>query len=227
MIFDLLKGDLTSVLIRLLLVMPSILIALTFHEFAHGFIANKLGDPTAKNLGRLTLNPLKHLDPIGTLMMLFVGIGYAKPVPINSRYFKKPKRDMALTALAGPAMNLILSFAGVTIYSVYLTFFGSNNYITYAVYVFFYYFAYLNAYLAIFNLMPIPPFDGSRIALVLLPDKYYWGIMKYERTIMIVTIVVLLGLSRIGLNPFSRLVELYVGGVEAMYSKIFALVLGH
>ena len=226
MIFDLLKGDLTSVLIRLLLVMPSILMALTFHEFAHGFIANKLGDPTAKNLGRLTLNPLKHLDPMGTLMMLFVGIGYAKPVPINSRYFKKPKRDMALTALAGPAMNLILSFAGVMIYSVYLAFLGSNNYITYAVYVFFYYFAYLNAYLAIFNLMPIPPFDGSRIALVLLPDKYYWGIMKYERTIMIVTIM-LLGLSRIGLNPFSRLVELYVGGVEAMYSKIFALVLGH
>ena len=227
MIFDLLKGDLTSVLIRLLLVMPSILMALTFHEFAHGFIANKLGDPTAKNLGRLTLNPLKHLDPMGTLMMLFVGIGYAKPVPINSRYFKKPKRDMALTALAGPAMNLILSFAGVMIYSVYLAFLGSNNYITYAVYVFFYYFAYLNAYLAIFNLMPIPPFDGSRIALVLLPDKYYWGIMKYERTIMIVTIIALLGLSRIGLNPFSRLVELYVGGVEAMYSKIFALVLGH
>ena len=224
MIFDLLSGDLTSVLIRLLLVIPTILIALTFHEYAHGFIANKLGDPTAKNLGRLTLNPLKHLDPVGALMMLFVGIGYAKPVPINSRYFKNPKRDMALTALAGPVMNLILSFAGVTIYSVYLALLGSNSYIAYTVYMFFYYFAYLNAYLAIFNLMPIPPFDGSRIAFAVLPDKYYWGVMKYERTIMIVTIVALLALSRFGLNPFSGLARLFISGVEAMYSAIFSLI---
>ena len=224
MIFDLLNGDLISVIIRLLLVMPSILMALTFHEFAHGFIANKLGDPTAKNLGRLTLNPLKHLDPIGTLMMLFVGIGYAKPVPINSRYFKKPKRDMALTALAGPVMNLILSFTGVTIYSVYLAFWGSNSYIAYTVYLFFYYFAYLNAYLAIFNLIPIPPFDGSRIAFAVLPDKFYWGVMKYERTIMIVMMVALLTLSRFGLNPFSGLASLFIKGVETMYSKIFALI---
>ena len=227
MIFDLLSGDLTSVLIRLLLVIPTILIALTFHEYAHGFVAYKLGDPTAKNLGRLTLNPLKHLDPVGALMMLFVGIGYAKPVPINSRYFKNPKRGMALTALAGPVMNLILSFIGVTVYSVYFAFFGMKSYIAYTVYLFFYYFAYLNAYLAIFNLMPIPPFDGSRIALVLLPDKIYWGIMKYERTIMIVTIVALLALSRLGLNPFSGLADLFVKGVETMYSKIFALIFSH
>ena len=105
----------TDTLIQFLFVVPCVLIALTFHEFAHGYMAYKLGDPTAKNLGRLTLNPLKHLDPIGTICMIFFHFGWAKPVPINSRYFKKPRRDMALTAAAGPIMNFILALFGMLV----------------------------------------------------------------------------------------------------------------
>ena len=105
----------TDTLIQFLFVVPCVLIALTFHEFAHGYMAYKLGDPTAKNFGRLTLNPLKHLDPIGTICMIFFHFGWAKPVPINSRYFKKPRRDMALTAAAGPIMNFILALFGVLV----------------------------------------------------------------------------------------------------------------
>ena len=118
MIFDLIRdiaagADVRQVLPQIALIAICVLFALTFHECAHGFIAYKLGDPTARNLGRLTLDPVKHLDPIGTLCMLLFGYGWAKPVPVNSRYFKKPKRDMALTAIAGPVSNLILSFFGL------------------------------------------------------------------------------------------------------------------
>ena len=113
MLFELFRAeDPRIALIAFLLTVPTVIIALTVHETAHGYIAYRLGDPTAKNLGRLSLNPVKHLDLFGTLAMLIVGYGWAKPVPINTRYFKKPRRDMALTALAGPVSNLLLGFLG-------------------------------------------------------------------------------------------------------------------
>lgn len=196
MLLDLLTQGLSlqDMLIQILLTIPTIFIALTFHEVAHGWMSYKLGDPTAYNMGRLTLNPLKHLDPIGALCMLVVGFGWAKPVPVNARYYKNPKRGMALTAFAGPAMNLILAFFGVIIYRV-INHFGylliPNGLLVYVLFLLFYYFAYLNIYLAVFNLIPIPPFDGSRIAYVFLPTNLYFKIMRYERIIQIIVMVAL------------------------------------
>ena len=153
-----------------LLIIPCVLIALTFHEFAHGYVAYKLGDPTAKYSGRLSMNPIKHLDPIGTICMIFFRFGWAKPVPVNTRYFKKPRRDMALTAAAGPIMNFLLAFVSLLIFYLLpflfkllpLTNFTVNLYVT--VSDFFLYMHVLNLSLGVFNLIPLPPLDGSRIS---------------------------------------------------------------
>ena len=191
MLLDLIQmGDVRLALIVFLLTVPSMLIALTFHEVAHGYAAYLCGDPTARNLGRLTLNPIKHLDPIGTLLMLLVGYGWARPVPVNSRYFKNPRRGMALTALAGPLTNFILGFLGVVLYWVTLYFY-KNSLVLEAVLLFLQYFALLNLTFAVFNMIPLPPFDGSRIFLVFLPPKYYFGVMKYERYIMVAVLVLM------------------------------------
>ncbi len=166
-----------------------LLIAMPIHEYSHGFIATKLGDPTPRYQGRLTLNPKAHLDYFGILSMILVGFGAARPVSVDSRYFEKPKRDMALVALAGPVSNLIIGFIAVlleviigfilTVASVSL-----NGYLsvvfTLIGYILFY-IAMLNINLAVFNFIPIPPLDGSKILFALLPDRYYWKIMRYER----------------------------------------------
>lgn len=184
---------------RTLLSVPSILIALTVHEVAHGYAAYRLGDPTARNLGRLSLNPLKHLDPIGTLCMLLAGFGWAKPVPINTRNFKNPRRDMALSALAGPVSNVLLGFAGVLLQAIFLKLFGAfpptterTAYIYQITLIFFVMFTSLNIGLAIFNLLPVPPLDGSRIFYIFLPPKFYFGIMKYERYISLAIMLALI-----------------------------------
>ena len=209
----------------MLFVIPCVLIALTFHEVAHGYMAYRLGDPTARNLGRLTLNPLKHLDPIGTICMIFFHFGWAKPVPINTRYFKNPRRDMALTAAAGPIMNFILAFAGILIRQILLLifdFFPANTqftyYIQYAAVMLFTYFHILNLSLGIFNLIPLPPLDGSRIFYVFLPPKLYFGIMKYERYIQLAILVLLWTglLSR----PLSAAVTFISNGMQWMISWI-------
>ena len=188
----------TDTLIQFLFVVPCVLIALTFHEFAHGYMAYKLGDPTAKSLGRLTLNPLKHLDPIGTICMLLFRFGWAKPVPIDSRYFKKPKRDVALTALAGPVSNILMAFCGILIASVLAAIFNRTGahtsfggWMQWAAISLLQYFYSLNLCLAVFNFLPVPPLDGSRIFLVFLPQKYYFGIMKYERYIQLALLLCL------------------------------------
>ena len=167
------------------------LIALTVHEYCHGYAAYKLGDDTAKSFGRLTLNPIKHLDPYGAICMVLFHIGWAKPVPINARNFKNPKRDFAITAAAGPASNLILGFVSALIYlvvfacvkdmtfpSANFTYHLINNLLN-----FIYVFHSINVGLGLFNLLPIPPFDGSRLLNVFLPEKIYFEIMKYERYI--------------------------------------------
>lgn len=182
-------------IISLLLCLPIMFLSLSLHETAHGFAAYKLGDPTAKNLGRLTLNPIKHLDPIGFLCMILAGFGWAKPVPINTRNFKKPRRDIALTSIAGPLSNLILAFIFIIIFRfaeepLARMIYSSNmiagrfpERLAYYAYVLLYLAIQLNINLAVFNLLPIPPLDGSKILYMFLPPKVYFKIAPYERYI--------------------------------------------
>lgn len=190
MILDMFRGgDPKAYIMSLLLSLPIILIALSLHETAHGYVAYRLGDPTARNLGRLTLNPIKHLDPIGFLCMLLAGFGWANPVPINTRNFKKPRRDMALSAAAGPLSNLLLAIIFTALYRLFFAVVAhvepteANVNIFLAVEIFLYSGISLNISLAVFNLLPVPPLDGSRLFYVFLPPKYYFGVMKYERYI--------------------------------------------
>ena len=169
-------GDVTYYILSIL----AVLIALTVHEYSHGYVAYKMGDDTAKNLGRLTLNPIKHIDPIGTLCMVFFHVGWAKPVPINPRNFKNAKRGFALTALAGPVSNITLAFITAPLYLLLFKFYlstgGGTEFLTKLL-------ENTLTFIAIFFSVPIPPFDGSRILNVILPPKIYFGIMRYERQI--------------------------------------------
>ncbi|MBQ7335228.1 MAG: site-2 protease family protein [Clostridia bacterium] len=217
MLFSILSGgDIRDIIVELLLSLPVIIFALTVHETAHGFVAWKCGDNTAYNLGRLTLNPLKHLDPIGFLSMLIFGYGWAKPVPINTRNFRNPKRGMALSAAAGPAANLLLGAISAVLYGFcvawynYLSYTIDNAFFLQCVEVMINLFmlgALYNFLFMAFNLIPVPPFDGSRVAFVFLPPKAYFGLMRYERQIMIGVLVALMILSRLGFSPFSWIAE--------------------
>ena len=191
-------GDTKAFVIQLLLSLPIILLSLSVHETAHAIAANKLGDPTAKNLGRITLNPIKHLDPIGFLCMLLCGFGWANPVPINTRYFKNPRRDMAISAAAGPLSNVILAFIFALLlkvsYSVLPGMITTQTSFELAsiLVTFLSIGVSLNITLAVFNLLPVPPLDGSRMLYVMLPPKQYFGVMKYERYISLGIMVLLL-----------------------------------
>ena len=214
----------SEVVPAMLFVVICVLLSLSMHECAHGFAAYKLGDPTARNLGRLTLSPAKHLDPIGTLCMLLFGFGWAKPVPVNARYFKKPRRDMAITAFAGPASNLILAFVALLIFDIILALpiylaEGSLQYnILIYTLTFFRYLHTLNLYLAIFNLIPIPPLDGSRLLFIFLPDRLYFGLMQYEWVIHIV-ILALLWTGFLSV-PLSFICGLISNGMDFLISLI-------
>lgn len=177
--------SLESIIYVLLRVMV-VLLAISVHEMAHGFMAYKLGDNTAKYDGRLSLNPLRHIDPFGALCMLFFGFGWAKPVMVNPNYFKNHKRDMALTALAGPVSNFIMAFIGM-FGLLYLCPLFANMYL----YSFFSMLVILNISLGVFNLIPIPPLDGSKIFLSLLPRRIYYEIMRYEQFGFIILIIAL------------------------------------
>ena len=167
------------------------LIALTIHEYCHGYAAYKMGDETAKNFGRLTLNPLKHLDLYGTICMILFHVGWAKPVPVNARNFKDPKKGFAVTAAAGPIANLVLGFISAFLYLLVFALvkdipFEEKNlafYLLENLLLFIYIFHSVNIGLGLFNLLPIPPFDGSRLLYVFLPPKLYFAVMKHERKI--------------------------------------------
>lgn len=218
----------------------AVLIILALHECAHALAAYKLGDPTAKNLGRLSLNPIKHLDPLGAICMIFFHFGWAKPVPINARNFKKPKRDFALCALAGPLSNLIFAFIFAFIYLLMFALLRDVVFTSDFLFalvenllLFVYLFHIINIGIGIFNLIPIPPLDGSRILNVVLPPKYYFGIMRYERKIYLGLIIwlafgnifkrALLSLPLVASNP----VLSFVAGIfslSGILGSLFSLI---
>lgn len=162
------------------------LLCITLHELSHGAAARMLGDPTAKNAGRLTLNPLRHLDLFGFVMLIVARVGWAKPVPVDMRRFKKPRRDMAITALAGPAANFLIAALFMLLLGFCLPLYEKS----YGPYLlqFLQVTAQLSLGLGIFNLLPIPPLDGSKILFALLPDESYQKLMQYERYGMLLLI---------------------------------------
>ena len=208
----------------ILLSLPVMLMALSVHESAHGYAAYKLGDPTARNLGRITLNPIKHFDLFGFLSMLVFHIGWAKPVPINARHFKNPRRDFAIVGAAGPLSNICLAVIHLLLLRLVMYFAkdalikgtlpeGTGLTVLSLIVYILYVGVAMNIILAIFNLIPIPPFDGSRIFYAFLPPKWYFGVMKYERYIMMGCIILFFGLSYLGLNPLMRLENWIINGL--------------
>jgi Zn-dependent protease len=177
------------------------MISLTIHEVAHGYVALKMGDPTARNLGRLTLNPIKHIDIFGFLMLIFVGFGWAKPVPINPRNFKNYRKGIVLTSLAGPLSNFVMALGMALIQAVLYAILNAsgyeydasftNSFLT-SVFTFIGYFISLNVILMVFNLLPLPPLDGYRVLGVVLPYRIAYKLSQYERYSFIILYALLL-----------------------------------
>lgn len=203
------------------------MLCIMFHEVSHGVVALRLGDPTAKNAGRLTFNPIKHIDIWGLVMMAIFKFGWAKPVPIDMRNFKHPVRDMAITAAAGPISNLILAFLALCVRAgaLYVNQ-KTDGVISDFVVTFFEYVAVLSVGLAVFNVIPIPPLDGSKVLNALLPQQVYYKILRYERYGFLVMMLVLytgildtplmvcrsgilLGLSKISVFPYYLLQHIF------------------
>ncbi len=180
----------TTIFIVVLSRMFVVLCCMPVHEMAHAYAAYKCGDDTASLKGRLTINPFAHLSVIGTLMILFFGIGYANPVPVNPARLKHPRRDMALVSLAGPVSNIVLSFIFIFV-ACFIQGVIPASPISIVMHTFFLFAAQINVTLAVFNLLPIPPLDGSKIFSAILPDKIYFKMMKYDRYIMIGLMILL------------------------------------
>lgn len=215
--------DFLSALAYVLSATLVIFLVTPLHECAHAFAAYKLGDPTAKNMGRLSLNPFRHIDWIGAALIMAVGFGWASPVPVNSRNFKNPKGGMALTALAGPVSNILAAF--VSIFLLYLTTFiqysiaAASSVATLFTVLrqVFFFLARINISLAVFNLIPIPPLDGSRLLTALLPDRIYYKLMAYERYISFLLIaVVVFGLLDYPLSYLSTVIFKGLSAVAAL-----------
>ena len=204
--------------VPLLLSVPPILLALSFHEYAHGWMAYRLGDPTAKNEGRLTMNPLAHLDPLGTMMIIIVHFGWAKPVPVNPMNLRDPKKDMLWIALAGPVSNVIMA-AGLGLILRIMIGMGmrvDGSFLGYFQYML-YFAVMINLVLAIFNMIPIPPLDGSKILFGLLPTEYEEGYLRFQQFGPMLLLGLVVMNSFLGIPIFSTLITPFV----SLFSSLF------
>lgn len=199
-----------SYIIQKLFAVPVLLLSLSLHELSHGLAALLMGDKTARSQGRLSLNPLRHIDWFGFFMLLVAGIGWAKPVPVNMMRFKDPKKGMAVTALAGPLMNILLVFVSLIFYALGYVY-GWNEYVV----IFFYIMAQYNAVIAMFNLLPIPPLDGSKVLFAFIPDRHYYKLMMYEQYCMI--LLLFLSFTNLTSNIIST-------GVNNLIDRLWQLV---
>ena len=183
-----------------------LLVCFPVHECAHAWVADRLGDPTGRAKGRITLNPLKHLDYLGSISILLIGVGYAKPVPVNIKRFRRRKRDFALTALAGPVSNLLMAVIFLGILRIAPRLPVGPDGVQLAVRLLAYA-AYINVSLAVFNLIPIPPLDGSRVLTAVLPDRAYDSVLRKERYTMGILLIALVFFNRMGYSPVSFVTE--------------------
>ena len=224
MILDLLRGgEPLELIITFFSRLFVIFCTMPIHEYAHALIATKLGDNTPRYSGRLTLNPMAPISPMGAFMIFLCGFGYAKPVNVNPRNFKDPKKGMALTAIAGPVSNLLMGFICIFLTTLIGKIFNSNlSLLTYAVYYFLYFAGVVNVNLAVFNLLPIPPLDGSRILQLLIPAKYYFKFMQYERYIVLVVFVLIL--SGVLSGPLSFVSGLFIGLFSNISNLVFSFI---
>ena len=232
MLFDLYsyitEGEYALLLINLASLAFVVFCTMPVHEYAHAWMAVRLGDDTPRLAGRLTLRPMAHIDIIGAIMILLVGFGYAKPVQVNMHNLKNGRKSFALVALAGPVSNLIMAFI-FTFLQTLIYVLAVNFSMPIAVYTvlgsFFSFAASINISLAVFNLLPIPPLDGSRIANLILPSKYYFTIMKYERYIMIGMFVLLwTGVLTLPLSFLSGLVSSGISFIVKLPFELMGLL---
>ncbi|MDR3089385.1 MAG: site-2 protease family protein [Desulfobulbaceae bacterium] len=196
---------------QLILLAPPLLLALTFHEFAHGYIAWRLGDPTAARLGRLSMNPLRHLDPLGTLAFFLIKFGWAKPVPVDASHFRDPKRGMLWVALAGPLSNFLLAVASAMAVkllaplAVQIAGNSMANAVTLPLLIMLVNSVWINLLLCIFNLIPVPPLDGGRILAGFLPDRLSYSLQRYEQFgIVLILVLSLTGVLGGVIGPVVR-----------------------
>lgn len=211
-------------ILDILINVPVTLIALTGHELAHGWVSEKLGDPTPRQNGRMTVNPLAHLDLVGTLLMIFTGFGWAKPVMVNPMYYKNRKKGMALTAAAGPAANLIMAFAALLIFTVlqiicFKLGFEMPRLVGSIVYVF----IFRNLCFMVFNLIPIPPLDGAKVLGMFLPNRAYYTMLQYERYCML--LIMLLSVTGVFSNIIGTGVNVVFNGLLRIISPLINLAM--
>lgn len=234
MIFQILQNglSLTQNLVLTAVMLITVFGSMTLHEFAHGLVSYLQGDNTPRNAGRLTLNPLRHIDFVGLLCMLFCGFGWAKAVPVNPGKYKNPKKGMAITAAAGPLTNLVIGISSTVSLIIFIWLWETEIYTGIPIirnmtatayetaYMSLYIVLYYNLLFAVFNMLPIPPFDGSRLLYAFLPDKYYFGIMRYEKLIMLVIFFLL------WTGMFTGVFEFFVDAIITVVSKTVLALLG-